>query len=103
MEYRYYISSAELSTVKFADAVRNHWGIENSLHWVLDATMNEDGCQIYRENAAENLACVRHIALNSLRKEKSKLSIRRKQRKAWMEPDYAEQVLKAGFKILDEK
>ena len=61
--------------------------------------MNEDACQIYRGNGAENLACVRHIALNALRKEKSNLSVRRKQKKAWMKPEYAEQVLAAGFDV----
>ena len=102
LDYRYYISSAALSAEQFAEAVRNHWGIENSLHWVLDATMNEDACQIYRGNAAENLACVRHIALNALRKEKSNLSVRRKQKKAWMKPEYAEQVLAAGFDMSEK-
>ncbi|WP_299022907.1 ISAs1 family transposase, partial [uncultured Photobacterium sp.] len=59
IQFRYYISSADLSSEKFANAVRSHWGIENKLHWVLDTAMNEDGCQIYRGNAAENLACTR--------------------------------------------
>ncbi len=48
LEYRYYISSAPLSKARFAHAVRSHWAVENSLHWVLDASMKEDACQIYR-------------------------------------------------------
>jgi len=44
LEYRYYISSAELDSQTFANAVRSHWGIENNLHWVLDTRMNEDAC-----------------------------------------------------------
>ncbi|CAM4384349.1 hypothetical protein VIAG107301_14150 [Vibrio agarivorans] len=48
LEYRYYISSKELSAEQAAMAVREHWGIE-SMHWVLDVTMNEDACQIYKE------------------------------------------------------
>lgn len=98
LEYRYYISSAVLSKVQFADAVRSHWGIENQLHWVLDVTMKEDACPIYREDGASNLATVRHIALNMLRLEESKkASIRRKQKMAAMSSGYLEQVILAGI------
>ncbi|MFV8423387.1 ISAs1 family transposase, partial [Vibrio parahaemolyticus] len=72
LDYRYYISSADLTPERFADAVRGHWEIENRLHWVLDVTMNEDACQIYRGNAAELLAGIRHMALNMLRLETSR-------------------------------
>ena len=58
MEYRYYISSAELTPEQFSSAVRGHWAIENSLHWVLDVVMNEDACQIYRGDAPQILASV---------------------------------------------
>jgi predicted transposase YbfD/YdcC len=102
LDYRYYISSAELTEKSFADAVRGHWLIENSLHWVLDATMGEDNCQIYRDNGAENLACLRHIALNMLRAESTKLSIRLKQKRAWMKTRFLERVLVAGFNNIDE-
>ncbi|HIF9216284.1 TPA: ISAs1 family transposase [Photobacterium damselae] len=104
LEYRYYISSAELSKERFSAAVRGHWGIENSLHWVLDATMNEDDCQIYRGNAAEIMACMRHMALNMLRAESSKkASIRRKQKIAAMSSSYLERVLLAGFNEVIKK
>ncbi|BDM63905.1 ISAs1 family transposase [Shewanella sp. NFH-SH190041] len=98
LEYRYYISSASLTTTQFANAVRGHWGIENSLHWVLDASLSEDSCQIYRDNAAEVLAVVRHMAVNMLRSETTKkASIRRKQNIAAMKPNYLEKVLASGF------
>lgn len=104
LEHRYYISSAELETERFATAVRGHWGIENSLHWVLDASMNEDACQIYRGDAAEIMACFRHIALNMLRAETSKrASIRRKQNIAAMNTAYLDKVLLAGFKAASKK
>ena len=104
LDYRYYISSAELTKERFAVAVRGHWGIENSLHWVLDATMNEDACQIYRGNSAEIMACMRHIAVNMLRSENSrKASIRRKQKIAAMSSSYLEKVLLAGFESVSEK
>ncbi len=98
LEYRYYISSAALTEEQFAKAVRGHWGIENQLHWVLDVTMIEDACPIYRGDAAQILATVRHMALNMLRAEKGKTaSIRRKQKIAAMNSDYLEQVILAGI------
>ncbi|WP_335922238.1 ISAs1 family transposase, partial [Shewanella chilikensis] len=98
LEYRYYISSADLDEQRFASAVRHHWGIENRLHWVLDVTMGEDDCPIYRGNGAEILACLRHIALNMLRSEKTKkASIRRKQNIAGMNSAYLDKVLLAGI------
>ncbi|SDJ34394.1 Predicted transposase YbfD/YdcC associated with H repeats [Ferrimonas sediminum] len=101
LDYRYYISSAELTPERFADAVRGHWEIESRLHWVLDVTMNEDACQIYRGNAAEVLAGVRHMALNMLRLETGKkASIRRKQKMAAMNSAYLEQVILAGINRL---
>lgn len=103
LEQRYYISSAVLTPDRFADAVRGHWEIENRLHWVLDVTMSEDACQIYRGNAAELLAGTRHIALNMLRLETTKkASIRRKQKIASMNVAYLEQVILAGVKGLSK-
>ncbi len=67
--YRYYISSAELSEKALAEAVRAHWSIENSLHWVLDVTLGEDQCQIHHQNGAENWAMLRRLSLNMLRAE----------------------------------
>ncbi|MCP4989444.1 MAG: ISAs1 family transposase [Colwellia sp.] len=55
----------------FAKAVRRHWSVENSLHWVLDVSFREDESRIRRENGAENMATARHITLNMLRQEKS--------------------------------
>ncbi|MGL5708144.1 MAG: ISAs1 family transposase, partial [Aeromonas sp.] len=101
IEHRYYISSAELTPAQFATAVRGHWAIENSLHWVLDVVMNEDACQIYRGNAAQILANARHMALNMLRAETTrKASLRKKQQFAGMSSDYLEKVLTAGLSKL---
>ena len=98
MEYRYYISSGELTPEQFASAVRGHWAIENSLHWVLDVVMNEDACQIYRGDAPQILACARHMAQNMLRAETSrKASLRKKQQFAGMSSPYLEKVLTAGL------
>ncbi len=66
----------------FADAARGHWGVENSLHWVLDVTMGEDGSRTRRDNAPQNLAVLRHMALNIVSKENSKGSKRGKFKRA---------------------
>ncbi|MGL5917686.1 MAG: ISAs1 family transposase, partial [Cetobacterium sp.] len=94
LEYRYYISSKELSPSEAGHAIRAHWGIE-AMHWILDVSMGEDNCQIYRENGAENLAYMRHIALNALRKESTKASVPVKQKRCMMNTDYLLQVLTA--------
>ncbi|MEF1220305.1 transposase, partial [Photobacterium damselae] len=85
--------STELSKERFAAADRGHWGIENGLHWVLDAIMNGDYCQIYWGNAVEIMACMRHMAQNMLCAESSKkASTRRKQKIAAMSSSYLEKV-----------
>ena len=70
MTVRYYISSADLTAEKFATAIRNHWHVENKLHWRLDVVMNEDDCKIRRGNAAELFSGIRHIAINILTNDK---------------------------------
>ena len=54
------------------EAIRSHWSIENSLHWVLDMSFGEDQSRIRKKNAPENMAILRHIALNLIRKAKTK-------------------------------
>ena len=66
------------------------------MHWVLDVSMNEDACQIYKGYGAENLACLRHMSLNMLQKESTKLSIVGKKR-CMMNTSMLEAVLSAGF------
>jgi len=97
LTYRYHISSASLSEKQLAEAVRSHWAVENSLHWVLDVSMGEDDCQIHQNHGAENWSMLRHLALNMLRAESSKGSIPAKQKRAWMKASYLEAVLTAGF------
>ena len=78
-DYRVYISSLVRSATAFASMIRQHWDIENKLHWSLDVTFNEDHCRIRKEHAAENMAAVRHVALNLLRQEHSQqISLRQK-------------------------
>ena len=82
-ERRYYISSLPLDIERFARAVRGHWGIENSLHWVLDVHFGEDQSRTRSGYAAENLATLRRLALNLLKSDKTKKrGIRGKQNNA---------------------
>lgn len=65
---RYYISSIpDLDASLALVSTREHWGVENRLHWQLDVAFREDECRVHAENAAQNLVVVRHIALNLLR------------------------------------
>jgi predicted transposase YbfD/YdcC len=72
VERRYYLSSLPLGVETFARAVRGHWGVENKLHWVLDVQMREDQSRARAGFAAENLATLRRLALNLLKREKTK-------------------------------
>ena len=91
---KYYISSSKRSREQFLNAARDHWSIENSLHWRLDVGMGEDNCRIRRENTVENFASVRHIALNLLKSTTSfKAGIKRKLHKANRCDIYRESVL----------
>ena len=90
---RYYIISFEADARRFGQAVRNHWGIENRLHWVLDMSFREDESRVRRENATENFCVFRHVALNLLRQDKScKRGIKGKRLKAALDINYAEKV-----------
>lgn len=75
---RYYLLSTYLSAKALLRAVRNRWSIENQLHWLLDVVLREDASRARKDNAPENLAIVRKIALNLLQAHPEKISIRQK-------------------------
>ncbi|MHB1295798.1 MAG: ISAs1 family transposase [Anaerolineae bacterium] len=86
-ERRFFISSLTGQAEELLRAIRSHWGIENGLHWVLDIAFREDDCRVRQGHADENLAVLRHMALNLLRQETSlKLGVKNKRlRAAWDE------------------
>jgi len=93
-ETRYYISSLPADPQALSVAIRGHWAVENSLHWVLDVAFREDESRKHKDNSAENFATVRHISLNLLKKEKTcKRSIVGKRLLAGWDPTYLEKVL----------
>ena len=101
VETRYYISSLDASQKKnglqFAESVREHWGIENTLHWVLDIAFREDDCRLRMGHAAENMAVMRHIALNLLNQEKqSKIGVKNRRLRAGWDEDYLLRLLTGG-------
>jgi predicted transposase YbfD/YdcC len=80
----YYLLSTKLSAERFNDVARQHWGIENQLHWRLDVTMNEDQSTTKADNGPQNLARLRHMAINIMQKDQKKESLRGKfQRAGW--------------------
>lgn len=93
VEQRFYLTSLKPEAPQFARAVRNHWGIENKLHWTLDVTFREDQSRLRTGHGAENFAVLRHIALNLLRQEPSAKSMPRKRLACALNPDYLLKVL----------
>jgi len=94
VETRYFLTSLPAQGVRFAQAVRQHWGVENSLHWVLDVSFQEDACRIRKEKGAQTFAVLRHIALNLLRREPHhKRGIKARRKRAGWDRDYLVQVL----------
>jgi predicted transposase YbfD/YdcC len=94
LEQRYYLSSASGDAMMFLNATRQHWSIENSLHWVLDVAFREDDSRIRKGHGAENFALLRHIALNLLKQEQaSKIGMQNKRLKAGWDEAYLERIL----------
>ena len=87
-ELRYYLSSLAPDAAALNRAIRTHWGIENRLHWVLDVAFGEDRSRARTAHAPENLAVLRHLALNRLRRDPARGSIPKKRFRAALDTDY---------------
>lgn len=92
-ETAYYLLSRVLSPERFNQVVRQHWGIENSLHWRLDVVMNEDQNRTRMGHGPHNLAVLRHMAINAMQKEGSKGSLRGKFKRAGWDDGYLYRLL----------
>ena len=96
IERAYYIGSQGITSAEsFAQAARDHWGIENSLHWVLDITFREDDCRVRKDHAPHNFAALRKFALTLLRQDTQypKRSLRSRRKTAERLPDYRASLL----------
>lgn len=93
VQRRFYLSSVAMDAARFAAAVRAHWRIENSLHWVLDVTFDEDRARNRCDHGPENLTILRKLALNVLRKARPDISIRRKRKRSGWSDQFARTVL----------
>jgi predicted transposase YbfD/YdcC len=95
-ESRYFIGSKKARARYYGRALRNHWRIENNLHWQLDVSFDEDGNQTANRQGAANLAMVRKLALTLLKRHPGKGSIRNKRQQAGWDTHYLEDVLRGS-------
>jgi predicted transposase YbfD/YdcC len=93
-ERRYYLSSTPLDAKTFAAAVRAHWGVENRLHWVLDVVFHDDLARLRSGNGPQNMAVVKHMAMNLVRNPKDKHSLKVRRKLANLNPDYLETLIR---------
>lgn len=92
-ETRYYVSSRSLSAAQAAEAVRSHWAIENSLHWVLDVTFGDDRSRLRTGHGTKNMAVVRHFAINLVRTARDKRTIKLRRKRAGWDPEFLANIL----------
>ena len=93
-EIRYFLSSREADDEALEDAARRHWSIENSLHWVLDVTSDEDQSRVRDETAASNWAVLRKMALDLLKSDsEADTSIKGRRKQAGWDNDYMRRLL----------
>lgn len=92
-ETSYYITSLEAKVGVFSESVRSHWGIENSLHWVMDVVFGEDRSRIRQGHAAENMSFLRRFVTTLLKQDTSKSSLKQKRKEAAWDTKFLEKLL----------
>jgi len=95
IEEHYFLCSFKGDVGRFAALVRDHWAVENRCHWVLDVTFGEDHSQVRDRGAAHNFSILRELALKVLRDSPAKMSLRRKRKRAALDPNFRLQLLSA--------
>jgi predicted transposase YbfD/YdcC len=98
-ETHYFIGSRVATARVYGETLRNHWGIENSLHWQMDLTFGEDASRVQRRHGAENLALVRRLALALLKRHPEKASVACKRLSAALDTAFLEETLRAGCNV----
>jgi predicted transposase YbfD/YdcC len=91
---RFYLSSAKLDAKAFAKAVRAHWGVENRLHWVLDVVFHDDLARLRTGSGPQNMAIVKHMAMNLIRHPKDRHSLKNRRKLACLNGDYLESLIR---------
>jgi len=94
-ETRFYITSLVWLAIQLGPAIRSHWAVENSLHWVMDMIFRDDECRIRTDHAPANFTTLRHMALNLIRKAPSKDSLRLKRKVAAWDDDFLASLIAA--------
>lgn len=98
-EVHYFIGSRRMGARKYAGVLRQHWGIENNLHWQLDISFGEDQSRIQERHAAENFGLLRKMALSLLKRNPTKKSIARKRKAAALDTDFLEEILTGAANV----
>jgi predicted transposase YbfD/YdcC len=94
-ETRYYLTSSAWRAERLGPMVRDHWAVENSLHWVMDMTFRDDECRIRTEHAPENFVTLKHMAANLARKAPGRDSVRLRLKTAAWDDDYLAKLIAA--------
>ena len=100
-ERRFYIASRSMTAKALGEAVRAHWQIENALHWVLDVTFRDDLVRVRKGYGAQNMAIVRHFAINLVRAAQDKKSLKLRRKLAGWNPDYLQSLIQKSCVNLD--
>lgn len=98
-DVRFYLSSLAADAQRHAQVIRSHWSVENSLHWVLDVTFNEDASRIRQGYAAENMALLRRLSVSLLKREPSQMSLKMKRYTAALDNDFLLKILAASATV----